>query len=304
MKKIHPWQANDLAGDYEDRGFHPTDWEEVTDFDEEGYGWVCTDDGFGFVNREGYLVIPDEYETINYPFFQNDYCIARKNGKYGIFDRQNNPVVPFIYDNIFADLSSESPRVALCFNGKWKIIDIDGNLILHLNYDDFYSFNEDLIIVGNDDKYGIIDFDQNVIMDFEWDHLEFIGDNFCAGKTVDVFFDREKLELEGVHYSNYFKYFNKDFQKIKFGIIDIHKNILFPFVSDSPVREFNPKNGRARIIKNYWENPDLDDDDLCFVADSEGNKIPFSPSLTKEERSKNFHKRCHELIFGEGTFPY
>jgi hypothetical protein len=37
MKKINPWEANDLAGDYEERGFHPTKWEEVTEFDEEGY---------------------------------------------------------------------------------------------------------------------------------------------------------------------------------------------------------------------------------------------------------------------------
>ena len=69
MKKIHPWEANDLAGDYEERGFHPTKWEEVTEFDEEGYGWVCTDNGWGFVNQEGYLVIPDDYEMIQYPFF-------------------------------------------------------------------------------------------------------------------------------------------------------------------------------------------------------------------------------------------
>ena len=60
MKKINPWEANDLAGYYEERGFHPTKWEEVTEFDEEGYGWVCTDNGRGFVNQEGYLVIPDE----------------------------------------------------------------------------------------------------------------------------------------------------------------------------------------------------------------------------------------------------
>ena len=31
MKKINPWEANDLAGDYEERGFHPTKWEEVTE---------------------------------------------------------------------------------------------------------------------------------------------------------------------------------------------------------------------------------------------------------------------------------
>ena len=77
MKKIHPWEANDLAGDYEERGFHPTKWEEVTEFDEEGYGWVCTDNGWGFVNQEGYLVIPDDYQMIQYPFFENGYCIAK-----------------------------------------------------------------------------------------------------------------------------------------------------------------------------------------------------------------------------------
>ena len=110
MKKINPWEANDLAGDYEERGFHPTKWEEVTEFDEEGYGWVCTDNGRGFVNQEGYLVIPDDYEMIQYPFFENGYCIAKKEGKLGIFDRKNYEVFPFIYDQLLGDLSAENPK--------------------------------------------------------------------------------------------------------------------------------------------------------------------------------------------------
>ena len=78
MKKLNPWQANDLADDYEERGFHPTNWEEETDFDEEGYGWVITDDGMGFVNREGFLVIPDEYDCIYYPILRKVYAESEK----------------------------------------------------------------------------------------------------------------------------------------------------------------------------------------------------------------------------------
>lgn len=297
MKKIHPWEAKDLAGDYEERGFHPTKWEEVTEFDEEGYGWVCTDNGRGFVNQEGYLVIPDDYEMIQYPFFENGYCIAKKEGKLGIFDRKNQEVFPFIYDQLLGDLSAENPKVVVALNGKWEMMDIQRNTILPLEYDDIFSFNDKYIIASKNNKYGLIDYQENIIIDFKWDHLEFVGENYCAGKTVDVFFDKVQLEYEGIYYSDYFKHFTKDYQKIIFGIIDIEGNELFPFISDMVIREFNPQNGRAKIALNYWEHPETDSDELCFIADRNGNKIPFSPTLTQEERNSNFHSRCQQLIW-------
>ena len=91
--------------------------------------------------------------------------------------------------------------------------------------------------------------------------------------------------------------FTKDYQKIIFGIIDIEGNELFPFISDMVLREFNPQNGRAKIALNYWEYPETDSDELCFIADRNGNKIPFSPPLTQEERDNNFHSRCQQLIW-------
>lgn len=62
--KIEPWEANDYTGDYAERGFYPKSWQEVTDFDDEFYGLVCTDFGWGFVNYDVYLIIPDEYDQI------------------------------------------------------------------------------------------------------------------------------------------------------------------------------------------------------------------------------------------------
>lgn len=299
MKKIYPWQVHDFL-DNEEKNVHQKTWEEITDFDEENYGCVNTDNGWGFINREGYLMIPDVYETFFFPYFEKGFCIAKKEGKYGIIDRKNHTVFPFIYDNIIASLSSETPIIAFYLNGLWQVMDINCNSAFNLNYDEVFSLNDQYIIVSKDDKYGAVDFNQNVVLDFEWNHLEFVGDNFCAGKTVDVFFDKEKLESAGIYFSEYYKRCTKDYQKIVFGVIDINKNILFPFISDSPVREFNPENSRAKISKNFWEHPELSDDDYCYIADSEGKKIPFSPPLSEEERySADFHKRCHELLFGD-----
>ena len=71
-------------------------WDEITYIDEENYGCVNTDNGWGFINREGYLMIPDDYETFLYPYFENGYCVAKKNGKYGMIDRKNHIIFPFI----------------------------------------------------------------------------------------------------------------------------------------------------------------------------------------------------------------
>lgn len=298
MTKLQPWQANDLGDDFEERGFHPTKWEEITDFDEEGYGCVCTDNGWGFVDRNGNLLISDEYEMFSHPFFVNGYCIAKKGGKYGIIDRQNAEIFPFIYDSLFAGLNGDLPKVSGYRDGKWKITDLNSNTLLELDEEELFSFNCELLIVSKDSKHGVIDYDKNVVLGFEWEHLEFVGSHLCAGKSVDVFFKKDELNAQGIFYSDYFKHFTKDYQKIAFGVIDLQENILFPFISDSPIREFNPENGRAKISRNYWENPQLDDDDLCFVADYDGNKIPFDPPISELERNETFHSRCRELIFG------
>ncbi len=304
MKKLQPGQANDLADDYEERGFHPTNWEEVTDFDEEGYGWVVTDDGMGFVNREGFLVIPDEYDCIYYPHFQNGLCKVRKNRKYGLIDRYNNALIPIIYDDLYGNLLEENPTFAACLNGKFGLMDLNQNPLIPFHYDDITSFNGQYVTVRLNGKYGAINYQQETVIDFTWAHLEINQENFAAGKTVDVFFDKNKLAETNLYYSEYFKHFTEEFQKIVFGVIDINQNVVYPFVSDSVIREFNPATGRAKISLNYCEHEETDVDDLCFVADSEGKRIPFVTTVEGEETIHSFHKKCHELIWGEGTWPY
>ena len=161
---------------------------------------ICFPVTIGFVNQEGYLVIPDDYEMIQYPFFENGYCIAKKEGKLGIFDRKNYEVFPFIYDQLFGDLSAENPKVVVALNGKWEIMDIHRNTILPLEYDDIFGFNDKYIIASKNNKYGLIDYQENIIIDFKWDHLEFVGENYCAVYR-DWETDRKSTRLNSSHRS-------------------------------------------------------------------------------------------------------
>lgn len=299
MKKINPWQANNFTGSELQHEYIPTSWEEVTDFDDEGFGWVRTDNGWGFVNREGYLVIADEYDLIFFPHFRHGLCKAKKNGKCGVIDRSNNPVIRFIYDDLYGNLLEENPIFSVCFNSKWGIIDSKENPVVPFEYEDITGFNSDFITARLNGKYGVIDYQQNIIIDFTWAHLEILGDNFSAGKTVDIWFDKKKLEECDVIYSRYFKHFTEEYQKIVFGVIDINQKVIYPFVSDSVIREFNPANGRAKISLNHWEHEETDIDDLCFVADHDGRKIPFDPPLGKDGSIEDFSNKCNELIWGE-----
>lgn len=303
MKKIYPWEVNDFSSPGDEVPHH-TEWDKVTDFDEEGYGWVSTDSGWGFVNRDGYLVIPDEYDLTFYPHFQNGLCRAIKNGKYGIFDRDNNAVIPFIYDTVFGDFDKSDPVLAASLNGKWGLMDLRQNEILPFVYDYITGFNDHHIAVRLGEYFGVVDYGQNTVMNFKWDYLHLLDGNFSVGKALEIYFDKDKIDSLGSYSSENYKDVGHRYQKIKYGIINRDGKVIYPFISDSPIHVFNPASGRAKISLNHFENPAADVDYLSFVADMEGNRIPFDPPIKEEEWIDTFHKSCHELIWGKGTWPY
>lgn len=93
--------------------------------------------------------------------------------------------------------------------------------------------------------------------------------------------------------------FTADFQKIIYGIIDVNEKELFPFISDTPIHLFNPQNGRAKIAYNAWEHLDKEIEDLCFVTEKTGQRVPLlAHHIEGNWQEINFHKMCKELVFG------
>jgi hypothetical protein len=101
-------------------------------FGEEGLCMVRLDtpDGYlyGYINEQGEEKIPVEYDHLY--SFENGITIAKKEGKYGAIDLNNNIVIPFNlpYEDVRA---FRNGRAAVKdFSDLWGVIDTNGNEIV------------------------------------------------------------------------------------------------------------------------------------------------------------------------------
>ena len=124
------WGIIELPSQKEIIGFNKYDY--FWSFDENGLCRVRIDQEkgylYGYVNEQGVEQIPVEYDHLY--SFENGITIAKKDGIYGAIDLNNNTVIPFNlpYEEVRGFRNGcASVRDA---NGKWGVIDIQGNLIV------------------------------------------------------------------------------------------------------------------------------------------------------------------------------
>ena len=102
----------------------------------EGLAWVCLNDKYGFVNKDGVEVIPPIYDSVN------DFCEGMAgvsvDDKYGFINTQGHVVVPICYDKIL-DFSEGFAVVAVENEGHW-LIEKYGNIATKQKYEDCYGF--------------------------------------------------------------------------------------------------------------------------------------------------------------------
>ena len=124
------WCMTDLSTAKPVNGFKKYDF--FWSFDEYGLCMVRLDQHpgylYGYVNEQGVEQIPVEYEYIY--SFENGITIAKKDGRYGAVDLENNIVIPFGLP--YAEVRGfRNGRAAVKdHHGKWGVIDTKGNLIV------------------------------------------------------------------------------------------------------------------------------------------------------------------------------
>jgi hypothetical protein len=105
---------------------------------------------FGFMDSEGIVKIPAEYdEVLN---FQDGIAVVVKNGKSGLINKKNDLILSFEFDQIeefYNDLAIVS------ISDSFGLINRLGTLVFPLIYNDILFLNKNLIAANNEKGYSI-----------------------------------------------------------------------------------------------------------------------------------------------------
>ena len=305
MKTLQPKDIDDdLLSYYDETGELPTEWEQVTFFDEEtDLAVVSVDDIFGAVNRNGEAVIPLIYHCAM--LFSEGLLAVKKNDKWGYVDKHHNIVIPFEYDNL--QTYGSAIGAEFLFNGSFRgvagyfrngetfvkkndnmgIINTKNEIIFPFIYKEIDSATGHYLCVShNKIKYGLVNFKNEIILPFVYDFLRIIfnQDCLCFGKKSDEIienYDRENLQL-------------LDFQEdklLKFGIINSKGDIIVPAISYSEIKIVN--NGKAMCF-DYHK-------DECFVYDFLTKEIIYAPDDLLEDETECIRVNFIRNLVGIGA---
>lgn len=113
---------------------------------------------YGIFNYDGQLIIPFIYEDIDVS--GRDYIAVKKEGKWGVIDKQNRELIIPKYEKILTSKDINYMAVK-SFNSGWNCLDIKNKRkVIADDYDNIYFLNFDkdiLIAVQKNKKWGVFD---------------------------------------------------------------------------------------------------------------------------------------------------
>ena len=95
--------------------------------------FVKLNDKYGVVSRDGKIILPCEYESIE---TSNGYLLCKKENKWGVYTNEAKEYYPCQFQKLKLDVSGESMTMMVQQKGLWGLIDFySGNQLLPCNFD-------------------------------------------------------------------------------------------------------------------------------------------------------------------------
>lgn len=139
-----------------------------------------TGQGCGWINSDGEYAIPLEYEMAG--GFNGGYALARRDGKFGIIDKENNVIVDFAFDGVSNDFAAHSVfSLRLPETGKWGGFDNERNVVIPFEFD-----SSDDVAKAADEVYvpkGCVALTDREVQKFKIRLLN-LGNHFKVNETI------------------------------------------------------------------------------------------------------------------------
>lgn len=129
---------------------------------------VCKKGKWGIVDRNDSTIIPFVYDYELYEITPG-VLWAKRNGKYGCIDRNNRTIIPFEYDGISESRKNHFYIVKRYY--RYGCIDEKNRIVIPFEYDYISEAMDGNFIVEKDNKKGVIDSERNVIIPLKYDML-------------------------------------------------------------------------------------------------------------------------------------
>lgn len=190
--------------------------DEASEFS-EGLAVVKKDGKYGYIDKEGNLVIDFQYEYAN-PFSEG-LAVVKKNGKNGYIDKSGNIVIDYQYSiahpfyngiaivgdglyygginnkketvvefKYFVGTTVASENLIKINTGSRNgvgFIKYDGTVVVEPKYEGAYNFYEGLAGAKLNGKWGFIDEKGNVVVDFKYDYIDSFTEDGLARVEID-----------------------------------------------------------------------------------------------------------------------
>ncbi|MCU0437657.1 MAG: WG repeat-containing protein [Raineya sp.] len=135
-------------------------------FDKNGIAYVAVNEKVGFINRDGKILIPFQYDMWS-PV--TEYCYSEglfgigKNGKFGFVNDKNQVVIPFIYEHNPMGMGCfENGKATVIKNGQRVVIDKKGQILRKLPFIEennimIEGYTLKMEVINNQGWYTLID---------------------------------------------------------------------------------------------------------------------------------------------------
>jgi len=144
-----------------------------------------SENNYNFLDYAGALLTESTYTNDWLRDVSEETISVSKDGKYGFLDLSGNEIIPLIYDDAY---SFSGGLAVACKNGKWGFVDKTGKEVIFPGFDQVRSFYNSLAAVSVDGKWGLIDKMGNIILPIEYDYvIENENGGFLANKDHKAF---------------------------------------------------------------------------------------------------------------------
>ena len=154
----------------------PCEYDEITSLKGTKSNFIVKKDGnVGLVNEIGQTIVNTEYKNILAlkEGYKSEYIIVNADNKYGIISTSGTVLIESIYNEI--KYIGSSHLFAVKQDETWKIYDTEENkIVIDSDYKDIVEAKSDnIVIVNNDGKYGVISKTNEIKIEPQYEDLKY-----------------------------------------------------------------------------------------------------------------------------------